>query len=74
MLLLWIAGMELFDAVCHSFTTMSSGGFSTKQASIAHWPSPAIHYIIIVFMFLAGTNFTLSYLAIKGKFKPGYQG
>jgi trk system potassium uptake protein len=68
MLLLWIAGMELFDAICHSFTTMATGGFSTKQASIAHWSSPAIQYIIIVFMFLAGTNFTLSYLAIKGKF------
>lgn len=66
--LLWIAGMELFDAICHSFTTMATGGFSTKQASIAHWQSPVIHYIIIVFMFLAGTNFTLSYLAIKGKF------
>lgn len=67
-LLLWVAGMGLFDAVCHSFTTMSSGGFSTKQASVAHWPSPAIHYIITFFMILAGTNFTLSYLAIKGKF------
>ncbi|MGC9355420.1 MAG: TrkH family potassium uptake protein, partial [Mariniphaga sp.] len=63
------AGMEFFDAVCHSFTTMATGGFSTKQASIAHWSSPAIQYIIIVFMFLAGTNFTLSYLAIKGKFR-----
>jgi trk system potassium uptake protein len=67
MLLLWLAGMEFFDAVCHSFTTMATGGFSTKQASIAHWSSPVIHYIIIVFMFLAGTNFTLSYLAIKGR-------
>ncbi len=69
MLLLWVAGMELFDAVCHSFTTMATGGFSTKQASIAHWQSPVIHYIIIIFMILAGTNFTLSYLAIKGKFR-----
>ncbi len=68
MFLLWIAGMEIFDAICHSFTTMASGGFSTKQASIAYWSSPAIEYIIVVFMFLAGTNFTLSYLAIKGKF------
>jgi trk system potassium uptake protein len=68
-LLLWVAGMELFDAVCHSFTTLATGGFSTKQASIAHWPSPAIHYIIIVFMILAGTNFTLSYMALKGRFK-----
>jgi len=69
MLLLWVAGMDLFDAVCHSFTTMATGGFSTKQASIAHWPSPAVHYIIILFMFLAGTNFTLSWLAIRGNFK-----
>lgn len=69
MVLLWIAGMEFFDAVCHSFTTMATGGFSTKQASVAHWSSPAIQYIIIVFMFLAGTNFTLSYLALRGSFK-----
>lgn len=68
-LLLWIGGMGLFDAVCHSFTTMATGGFSTKQASVAHWSSPFIHYTITVFMFLAGTNFTLSYLALKGKFK-----
>lgn len=67
-LLLWLAGMKFFDAVCHSFTTMATGGFSTKQASIAYWSSPAIQYIIIVFMFLAGTNFTLSYMALRGKF------
>jgi trk system potassium uptake protein TrkH len=66
-ILLWIGGMSLFDAVCHSFTTMATGGFSTKQASVAHWPSPFIQYVIIVFMFLAGTNFTLSYFALKGK-------
>jgi trk system potassium uptake protein len=68
-ILLWIAGMELFDAVCHSFTTMATGGFSTRQASIAYWSSPAIQYIIVVFMFLAGTNFTLSYMALRGNFK-----
>ncbi len=68
-LLLWIGGMTIFDAVCHSFTTMSTGGFSTKQASIAHWSSPFIHYVIILFMFIAGTNFTLSYMAIQGKLK-----
>lgn len=69
MLLLWVGGMSVFDAVCHSFTTMATGGFSTKQASIAHWSSPFIHYVIVVFMFFAGTNFTLSYLAIQGRFK-----
>src|SRR6056297_1765048 len=68
-LLLWIGGMSFFDAVCHSFTTMATGGFSTKQTSIAYWSSPFIQYVIVLFMFFAGTNFTLSYLAIKGKFR-----
>lgn len=67
--LLWIGGMSLFDSICHSFTTMATGGFSTKQASIAYWSSPYIQYVITIFMFFAGTNFTLSYLALKGKFK-----
>jgi|SRR5690554_1490447 len=68
-LLLWISGMEIFDAVCHSFTTMASGGFSTKQASIAYWDSSLIQYIIIFFMIFAGTNFSIIYLMIKGRFK-----
>ncbi len=68
-ILLWIAGMGLFDAVCHSFATMSTGGFSTKQTSVAYWSSPAIQYIVVLFMFLAGTNFALAYMAINGKFK-----
>lgn len=67
-LLLWAGGMTLFDSVNHSLTTMATGGYSTKQASIAYWSSPYIQYVIIFFMFLAGTNFTLSYLAIHGKF------
>jgi trk system potassium uptake protein TrkH len=67
-LLLWLGQMPLFDAVCHSFTTMATGGFSTKQASIAFWPSPYIQYVVVLFMFIAGTNFTLSYFAIRGKF------
>lgn len=68
-LLLWLGKMPLFDAICHSFTTMATGGFSTKQASIAFWPSPYIQYVVILFMFIAGTNFTLSYFAIRGRFK-----
>lgn len=67
-ILLKIGGMNWFDAVNHSFTTMATGGYSTKQASIAHYDSPFIHYVIIVFMFLAGTNFTLSYFALHLKF------
>jgi trk system potassium uptake protein TrkH len=68
-ILLWIGDMDLFDAVCHSFTTMATGGYSTKQASIAYWNSPYIHYVIIFFMFIAGTNFTLSYFAFHLQFK-----
>ncbi len=67
-LLLWAGNMEFFDAFCHSLTTMATGGYSTKQASIAHWNSPYIHYVITLFMFLAGTNFTLSYFAMHGQF------
>ncbi|PLX05726.1 MAG: potassium transporter, partial [Marinilabiliales bacterium] len=67
-ILLFAGGMNVFDAICHSFTTMATGGYSTKQASIAYYSSPFIQYVIIVFMFLAGTNFTLSYFAIKLKF------
>ncbi len=72
-LLLWAGGMTLFDAINHSFTTMATGGYSTKQASVAYWSSPFIQYVIIFFMFLAGTNFTLSYLAIHGKFEKVYK-
>lgn len=72
-LLLWTGGMDLFDAVNHSFTTMATGGYSTKQASVAYWDSPFIQYVIIVFMFIAGTNFTLSYSVLTGKFERVYK-
>ena len=65
--LLYMGGMNLFDAINHSLTTMATGGFSTKNASIAHFTSPFIQYVIIVFMFLAGTNFTLTYFGLHGK-------
>ena len=55
--LLKLAGMSWYDAVCHTFTTMSTGGYSTSSVSVAGWPSPAIQWIIIVFMFIAGVNF-----------------
>ncbi|WP_445725704.1 TrkH family potassium uptake protein [Flavobacterium sp.] len=67
-LLLKIAGMTWFDAINHAMATMSTGGFSTKNASIAHYDNfPIIQYIIIVFMFIAGANFVLTYFALKGK-------
>ena len=67
-LLLQLAGMSFFDAVNHAMSTLSTGGFSTKNSSVAYWnDQPIIQYIIIFFMFLAGTNFILSYFAFKGK-------
>jgi trk system potassium uptake protein TrkH len=68
--LLKLAGMGYFDAINHAMSTLSTGGFSTKNASIAFWnDQPLIQYIIIFFMFIAGTNFVLSYFAFKGDFK-----
>ena len=65
-----IAGMSFFDAINHAMSTLSTGGFSTKNASMAYWnDNPAVQYIVILFMFLAGTNFVLSYFAFKGKFR-----
>ena len=66
-LLLSIAGMSWFDALCHSFSTIATGGFSTKQASIAHYNSPFIEYIIIFFMIFSGVNFSLYYFLFKLK-------
>ena len=68
-LLLGLAGMPWFDSVCHGFTTMPTGGFSTQNASIAAYSNPVIHYIIIFFMFIAGVNFTLHFRALTGNFK-----
>lgn len=68
-LLLMAGGMDLFDSVCHSFTTTGTGGFSTKQASIAAYNSPYIEYVICFFMFLSGINFMLLLLLAKGRIK-----
>ncbi len=68
-LLLLIAGMSPFDAVCHGFTTMATGGYSTKDASIAYFNSAYVDVIIIFFMFAAGVNFNLYYLIANGDWK-----
>jgi len=65
-LALTAAGMSLFDAVCHSMTTMAAGGFSPHPLSIAGYGSAAIEWIVIVFMFIAGANFALQYRAVSG--------
>ena len=59
-----MAGMGWFDAVCHAMSTIATGGFSTKQASIAAFNSPLIEYVITFFMFVSGVNLSLLYLAI----------
>lgn len=59
--LLMLGNMSLFDALCHSFGTMATGGFSTKNASIAAYNSPYIEWVIIAFMFFAGMNFIIHY-------------
>lgn len=64
------AGMSLYDAVSHSFTTVSTGGFSPYQASIGHFESAAIEWLAIVSMFLAGGSFTLYYRALRKDVKP----
>ncbi|MEA1786962.1 potassium transporter TrkG [Arenibacter sp. GZD96] len=73
-LLLTVAGMSFFDAINHALATLSTGGFSTKNASLAHWNGqPWIQYIVMVFMFLAGSNFVLSYFAFKGKIQKVFR-
>ena len=67
--LLWFEGMPMFDSVCHSFSTVATGGFSTKNLSIAYYTNPAIHYTIAFFTMLAGINFALIILIFRGK--PG---
>ena len=72
-ILLNIAGMSFFDAINNSMSNIASGGFSSKNESIAYWNNvPMIQYIIVVFMFLAGTNFILIYFGLTGKIKKIY--
>ncbi|MBN2686841.1 MAG: TrkH family potassium uptake protein [Deltaproteobacteria bacterium] len=70
-ILLLVGGMDVFNALCHTFTTMATGGFSTQDASIAHFQSPFIDGIITLFMFIAGVNFTLHYSLLMGNVR-GY--
>jgi trk system potassium uptake protein TrkH len=67
--LLRLFGMNWFDALIHSFSTMATGGFSTRNRSIAAYDSPAIEWVCILFMFLAGFNFGLIYRFLQGKYR-----
>jgi trk system potassium uptake protein TrkH len=71
--LLMFGGMNFFDSICHSFGTIATGGFSTKNASVAYYQSAYIDYIIIIFMFLSGANFSLHYFALHGKIKSYWE-
>jgi len=66
--LLWLAGMSLFDAVNHAMCTIAIGGFSTHDASIGYYESQSIRTLIIIFMLMAGVNFTLHFVALKRGF------
>lgn len=67
--LLWVGPMNFFDSVCHAFTCMATGGYSTKNASIAYWNSAYVDYVLSLFMMLGATNFTLFYFFFKGNYK-----
>ena len=67
--LLYVSGMEMFDAVCHAFSTLSTGGFSTKAASVGAFENPLAEWIIIFFMMAGGINFGLYYGLLRGKFQ-----
>lgn len=71
-IILVMGRMPLFDSVCHSFATIATGGFSTKNSSIAGY-SPFIQYVVAIFMLLAGINFALHVFALKRKFKGVYR-
>jgi len=66
-ILLMIGGMSFYDALCHTFTTMPTGGFSTKNASIDHFNSVYVDFVIIIFMLMAGINFSLHYQMLRGR-------
>ncbi|MDG2384155.1 MAG: TrkH family potassium uptake protein [Pirellulaceae bacterium] len=68
-IILQLMGLSWFDAICHAFGTMATGGFSTYNDSVGHFHSVSIDFVIILFMGLAGTNFTLLYFVLR--FQPG---
>ena len=67
MLAYWAAGMEWFDAICHAFSTVAIGGFSTYDASIGHFDSPVINFICVFFLIIAAVNFSLHYAAVASR-------
>jgi trk system potassium uptake protein len=67
--LLVLAGMPIFDAVCHAMSVLATGGFSSRSASLGAYDNPVIHWIIIVFMLVGGINFGLYYGLLRGRWR-----
>ena len=67
--LLWVGGMDFFNALCHTFSTIASGGFGNWNSSIAHYPSPFIQWTLIVFMYITGISYALHYHLFKGRWR-----
>ncbi|MDP2968901.1 MAG: potassium transporter TrkG, partial [Deltaproteobacteria bacterium] len=65
--LLMLGGLSFFDSICTTFGTLATGGFAPTNGSIADYPSPYVHYVIIFFMLVAGVNFSLHYWALRGR-------
>ena len=68
----WLAGMSVFDAICHSFSTIAIGGFSTHDASMGYFNSPAINLVCVFFLVIAGVNFALHYAVVQSKSLKNY--
>jgi trk system potassium uptake protein TrkH len=69
---LWLAGMSLFDAICHAFATLALGGFSTHDASVGYFNSPAIEAVLMIFMLLAAMNFATHFVAVRKGLPSAY--
>jgi trk system potassium uptake protein TrkH len=72
-ILLMFGGMNFFDSLCHAFTTLATGGFSPRNASVGAYNSAYIDWVISLFMFLAAINFSLYYLALRGRLRDFYR-
>jgi trk system potassium uptake protein TrkH len=68
----WLAGMSIFDAICHSFSTIAIGGFSTYDASMGYFNSPTINLVCVFFLLIAGVNFALHYAAVQNRSLKSY--
>ncbi len=68
-ILLWLGPMNLFEAICHGFSTISTGGFSTEDSSLAAWNSTYVEVVITIFMFLGGVNFAVLFMIAVGRWR-----